>query len=102
MDTGVRKGQRYRAKGSVPVKGLTHWRAPFTGGFSGRLPSGTIVVVSHDPPGHATAAMCLPEDESTEAILVPSGDRSAPKYDGFHLVIPFDELANHFELTEKH
>ena len=90
-------GERYRATQAVDVRALTHWRAPFTSGFTCRLPEGTVVVVRQDAPASATAALCVPEDSELESVLVPSRDRTDPKYDGYHLLVPVDDLGATFE-----
>jgi hypothetical protein len=94
-------GQRYQSTSELSASGLTHWRAPFTGGFQCALPAGTVLVVVDDPLAHATAAGCRPERYAEfEEVLVPIEDRSHEKYDGYTLVIELDEFGRSLQLIE--
>jgi hypothetical protein len=89
----VLEGQRWVAAVDVAVHGLTHWDAPYTGGFSGVLPAGSVVIVLDDPPPIATAVGCRPEAYAElEALLVPASDRSEPRYDSYSLSIDLIEF----------
>ena len=97
MNPLAKAGKRFRAKQAVDVRGLIHWRAPLTSGFVCTVPEGIVVVVDQDAPASATAALCVPEDSELESALVPSRDRTDPKYDGYHLLVPFHDLTTLFE-----
>jgi hypothetical protein len=56
-----RKGDRFEATSDVPATCLVIHAAPFTDGFETTIPRGTILVVSHDLVGGATAVACQPE-----------------------------------------
>jgi hypothetical protein len=78
-----------------PVKamGLTHWRAPFTGGFECTIPVGTTLVAVHDQADGAEGLAFRPEGyEEMERLLVPEEDRAAEKYDGYSLVVLLAEI----------
>ncbi|MGN6516084.1 MAG: hypothetical protein ACTHLR_09620 [Rhizomicrobium sp.] len=69
------------------------WRAPFTGGHEKTLPSGLRFVVTDDSPSTATAISADPYPASKwEVELVEAEDRSAEKYGGYYLVIPFGDV----------
>jgi hypothetical protein len=84
----VREGQLWRSLCEIDAIALTHWFAPFTGGFECRIPADTVLVVLDDPPPHATGVGCRPVNyEELEAVLVPEEDRTAPKYGGYSISI---------------
>ena len=88
MRSEIRKGQRYRSLEAIPVRYLTHWRAPFTGGGSGTLPAGEAFVVRDDPHFWSTLVSCDAERaEDIETLLVPEADRNAQTYAGFTLFV---------------
>ena len=96
------KDQRYRSRRDVEVAGLVHLRAPATGDFKSTLPMGEEVVVVYDPPSHAKAVYAIPKRyEDLERVLVPPGERSSPIYNGYSLVIWFEQLEHDFELVGK-
>ena len=98
-DPLVREGQRYRALRDLQVGALTHWRAPFTGGFEVTLPAGEVFVIANDPPASATAAYCTPERyEELHGLFIPAEDRNAETYAGYSLVIDLDVIRQHAEL----
>jgi hypothetical protein len=82
----VSKGTRLRAIAQVPAHCLTHWNAPYTGGFRCNVPEGTALIVRHVGP-FSLSITCQPEDyESFEEKFVPQNDRRSPKYAGYSLV----------------
>ena len=84
----VRQGERFVVTEDHSVQGLTHWLAPFTGGFEGTIPAGTIVVARYDQHPTAPAFNAIPEDyEGLEEMLIPSAERSHGKYDGYSLTL---------------
>ncbi len=95
-----RDGEVYAAIGDFNVSFLTHWRAPFTGGGEGVLPSGTRVRVHVS---HAEPILVYADAENAsdlELALVPAEDRLAPKYGGYSLSISTEDLNRHFRLVE--
>jgi hypothetical protein len=88
----VRQGQVWLVTSDMAVRGLTHWRAPFTDGFKCILPAGTRVQVTRAW-ANTTAAACRPiEYDAMERLLVPSKDRQDPKYDGYTLVLDLEDF----------
>ncbi len=91
-------GDRYRSIRDVEVRGLSRFRNPSSGGFKATLPRGEIVTVKRDPPPQAKAVYALPERyEDLEQLLVPPEDLASKAYDGYSLVIRFEELDRDFE-----
>jgi hypothetical protein len=98
----VREGQRYRALRDLEVAALTHWRAPFTGGFEVTLPAGEIFIIANDPPASATAVYCTPERyEELHSVFIPEEDRNAETYAGYSLVIDLGVIRQHTELLPR-
>ena len=92
--TDFKKGQRYEVATSFKAGVLTQWNAPFTGGYEKTLPVGFRFVIEHDPPEIATAVSADPESPSEwEAVLVDREDIENPKFNGYYLVIPFEDVA---------
>jgi hypothetical protein len=95
-----REGERWVAVVDLVVRGLTHWDAPYTGGFSAVLPAGSAVVVLDDPPPIATAVGCRPEAYAElEVLLVPAADRAEPRYDSYSLSIDLAEFGGSLQLA---
>jgi hypothetical protein len=95
-------GEVYQALHDIPVRYLTHWQAPFTGGGDGTLPASTMVRVhvhAFMPEPVAVSAMPLNSRE-IELLLVAGSDRSSPKYDGFSLHIYTADLNRHYRRVE--
>jgi hypothetical protein len=89
----VKKGTRFRATTDFPAICLTHWMAPFTGGYSVVVPAGEILVVPEDPPSFATGVALVPERyDHFLQVFVPPEDRNAEKFGGYSLAVPFDDL----------
>ncbi len=86
----------------VPAIGVTHWRAPFTGGFECVIPAGTALVAAHDRVEGAEGVSFRPLlYEEMEGILVPEEDRLAEKYDGYSLVILQTDIETRMTESEK-
>lgn len=98
-----RKGDVYEALRDMPVKYMTDWRAPFTGGGEATLLGGEQVRVYCEPQGpEPLGAYVVPVDyEAAEARVVPLSDREHPKYAGFHLLFTTVELNQVFRLVHK-
>ena len=72
---------------------MTHWRAPFTGGNSAVLPSGTVVIARSDQSPSAPGFNCVPENyDELEPVLVSEGDRRDGKYGGYSLSFVLDDI----------
>src|SRR5271154_2303601 len=82
-------GEIYEAIDDTPVRYLTHWSAPFTGGGDGTLPKGTKVQVQvNDFMPEPIGVYAQPLDRDViERVLVPEAERKNPKYNGFSLSI---------------
>ncbi len=92
----VKRGRRFVAMHDFPAQGLTHWNAPFTGGFNCVVPKGTVFVVDYDSQPGATAFGCVPENaKDFELRFVPEAERTNPKYGGYSLVFFFSVIGEH-------
>ena len=86
----VKKGDRFEAMADFKTHGMTHWKAPFTGGFQCVVPKGTILVADYDSPKLSTGFGVTPENYAElEIRLVPEEDRSAQKYNGYSLSLRY-------------
>ena len=96
-------GDRYVVATDFRSAVLISWRAPFTSGSERTIPAGLEFVVDYDPPPQATAVGATPtEYKRWGPVLVDEKDRSADKYGGYYLVIPFVDLSAHCRLLERH
>jgi hypothetical protein len=95
-------GDVYEALEDTPVKFLTHWRAPTTGGGEGTLPKGTKVRVNiPDWIREPISVNADPTDsQRIEDLLIPTDDRTNAKYDGFSLFISTADLNKRFRLVD--
>jgi hypothetical protein len=88
-----KKGEKFEVIEPFLAYVLTLWKAPFTGGYERELPRGLRFIVSRDPPPSANSVAA--EAKATaqwESVLVEERDRNAQKYDGYYLVIKFENL----------
>jgi hypothetical protein len=94
MSTGhPREGYRYVVTTAFEAIVLTQWLGPFTGGSQKLIPAGLEFVVAADPLATATAVTAKPDPSDLwETLLVDEQDRTADKYGGYSLVIPFERL----------
>ncbi len=93
---GLARGQRYVVVTAFEANVLIHWFAPMTSGARKLLPEGLEFIVALDPPASATAVAADAEPAGLwEVRLVDERDRTAPKYGGFSISIPFEDLAAH-------
>jgi hypothetical protein len=95
-------GEVYETLECAPVRFLTHWRAPFTGGGEGTLPKGTEVRVKipdwiREPIGVYADPIDVPR---IERLLVSEDDRTNAKYAGFSLSISTADLNKQFRLVK--
>jgi hypothetical protein len=82
----IKKATKLRAARDLPAKGLTYWKAPYTGGFRCVVPEGTVVIVRQDVGPFSLGVTCVPEDyEGFGEKFVPENDRRSPKYAGYSL-----------------
>ena len=96
-----RDGDVYEALADMAISYVTHWRAPFTGGDTGRLRGGTLVRVTvypHEPEPVDVHAKPL-DTERVEREIVSEADRRSAKYAGFSLAISTTELNTCFRLV---
>jgi hypothetical protein len=97
------RGQLYRSKKNVAVRGLATFHNPSSKRFRTVLPRGEIVSLEYDPPSLATSVYAVPRRyNALERMLVPASDRSSVAYGGYALVIPLEQLAHDFERAEWH
>jgi len=104
-------GLRYPQQGDVfeslvdqPIRYMTAWRAPFTGGGDSTILAGERVWIdsapSHEKP---ISVYALPiEYEKLEKRMVPIKERSAAKYNGFYLSIVTMVLLEKYMLVDTH
>ncbi|HVT07515.1 MAG TPA: hypothetical protein VHO67_08660 [Polyangia bacterium] len=92
------KGQRYRAKSDLDVRGIISYSAPFTGGFRGTLPAGATLTVEDDPPSFARGVYLRPDDyRRFESLFVSADERGAHNYSGYAVVVTFEDLESGFD-----
>ena len=90
------KGDKFKVTEAFEGHVLTMWKAPFTGGDKREIPAGLEFVVAFDPPDTATAANVDAVPYAVwETVLVSEEDRAKPKYNGYYLIIPFDQIEAH-------
>jgi hypothetical protein len=96
-----RNGDIYEALEDMPIRYLTHWRAPFTGGGTGALRKGTRVRVEV-PDGDIEPIGVYADPLERDAIereLIPASDRAHEKYSGYSLSIGTKSLNRQFRLV---
>ena len=96
-----RKGDIYEALEDMTVHYMTSWAAPYTGGGDGMLRKGDRVVVDTEPvDSRAIGAYASAVDhDAVEERVVPTSERSAPKYSGFYFSFKTVELNRKFRLV---
>src|SRR5690348_908823 len=88
-----KKGDRYHVTEGFTGHVLTMWKAPFTGGYEKVIPAGLKFVIALDPPDSASSVVADAEPFSEwEELLVEADDRAHPKYNGYYLSIPFENV----------
>ena len=88
------KGEHYVVQSRCTAFVLTMWRAPFTGGYETSLPPGLKFLVTEHPADSATASAARPEPYADwEVTLVEQRDLTAENYNGYYIVVPFDQVA---------
>ena len=97
----VEEGDRFVVVEAFEIGGLTHYNAPFTGGFDAQVPAGTVLRAFGDSVPGASAFGCVPENtEEFEQQFVPADDRLSPKYDAYSLVVPLKEIGKRIQRLE--
>lgn len=98
-----RKGDVYEALENMTVHYMTSWAAPVTGGGEGILKKGDRVVVDSDPvDARAISTYASAVDyDAVEERIVPTSDRSAPKYSGFYFAFKTVDLNRKFRLVHQ-
>lgn len=89
----VHEGNRFRAVAEIQTNALIQWRAPLTSGAACTIPTGTILVATHDQIVGAPGFGCVPEKyDELLPVVVPEEDRTAPKFDGYYFVLLNDDI----------
>lgn len=92
----LKKGQRFLVTTRLPATALTHWLAPFTGGYKISIPVDTVVIIDHDQVHTAKGVSCIPEQyDALHEQFIPAEDRNAEKYSGYSLSVLVSELLSH-------
>lgn len=93
------KGRRFRVTTDLPLTVMTHWRAPYTGGYESVLEAGETIEVASDQAPGATAIYCVPVDYARlEQRFVSRWERwQFWVYGGYSLVVDVAALAAHCE-----
>ena len=97
-----RDGEEYEAANDIEVEYVVHFQAPSRSGGKAELSGGTRIRVSVAPEdAEPTGVYAVPLDDGRlEAAVVPSAERTSPKYGGFRVFIPVGELNTQFKLVE--
>ena len=106
LPEGIRfpkKGDIYEAIEDIPVCYMTAWRAPFTGGGDSQLNKGERVVIKDEPIDSRPIGVYAEAVNyaSLEERIVPSAERSNPKYAGFYFSFKTLELNQKFRLVSE-
>jgi hypothetical protein len=98
-----RKGDIYEALEDMDVHYMTSWAAPVTGGGEGKLKKGDRVRVDHEPVDDRAISIYATgvDYAALEERIVPSSDRSAPKYSGFYFSFKTVDLNRKFRLVHE-
>ena len=96
------QGDVYESLSDQPIRYLTAWRAPFTGGGECTILTGERVWIDNDPGDEKPIGVyAMPvEYDKLEQRMVPAEERSAAKYNGFYLSIETMVLLDKFKLVE--
>ena len=102
-------GLRYPQQGDVyeslfdqPIRYMTAWHAPYTGGGESMIYARELVWIDSAPIDEKPIGVyALPiQYDEMEKRMVPAEERSAPKYNGFYLSIDTLTLLEKYELVE--
>jgi hypothetical protein len=94
-------GEVYESLEDTPVRFLTHWLEPFTGGGAGVLPKGTKIRVNvFDWIREPVRVYAVPVDAPRiERLLISQADRKSAKYSGFSLSVGTADLNRVFRIV---
>ena len=92
----MRKGDRVRAIADIEARGLIYYRAPFTTGFTCRIPRGAVLRVYDEPT--RWGFVCTANDPELESAIVPTSDRLHDAYAGHALTFGLGEIGRRLEL----
>ena len=91
----VNKGAKFITTRDLEKICLTHWRAPFTGGFECTIPAGTILISFYDQVEHPATLGLIPENyEEFERSYVSETYRFDPKYQGYSFVFTTNDIGD--------
>jgi hypothetical protein len=89
----VKKRDRFFVLEDIETIALTHWKAPFTGGFEYTIPKGTILVALTNSVRLSSGFGCVPENKDEfEKQFVPENIRMNPKYAGYSFAMKYSEI----------
>ncbi len=92
----VRKGDKFMVTEDLQLDALTHYLAPFTDGFKCTIPKGTLIKAASDSDKFTLGFSAVPIDyKQFEMNFVPKDQREGPKYDGYSLVVMYNEIDKH-------
>ena len=96
-----RKGDIYQALADVPVRYLTAWAAPHTGGGQGTLKAGERILVDQElvEPRPITVYARPLNYAVVEARLISEVQRKDAEYDGYYLSLKTMDLCRLFRLV---
>ena len=104
LSVGLRKkarplrGELYRSKGKINLKGMAAFRTASSPHFDTVLKRGEIVTLAYSPPADATAIYTVPRRyNALEQPIVPQKYRDREDYGAYVLVCSLDQLARDFE-----
>ena len=97
-----RQGDVYESLVDQPIRYMTAWRAPYTGGGDSKILAGERVWIDDEPTDEKPIGVyAMPiEYDKLETRMVPEEERSAAKYNGFYLSIDTMVLLEKFNLVE--
>jgi hypothetical protein len=91
------RGELYRSKGKIKLKGIATFRSAPSAHFDTVLSRGEIITLAYSPPTDATAIYTVPRRyNSLEQLIVPSKYRDKKEYSAYALVCSLDQLAADF------
>ena len=98
-----RKGDVYEVLTDMSVDYMTSWAAPFSGGGAGILKRGDRVIVDREPvdPKAISVSAIAVDYKEVELRMVPSSDRTSPKYIGFYFSFNTVDLNRKFLLVHE-
>lgn len=97
-----RKGDLYESLVDQPIRYMTAWSAPYTGGGDSTILAGERVWIDDDPSDEKPIGVyAIPiEYDKLETRMVPPEDREAGKYSGFYLYVDTLVLLEKYRLVD--